>query len=119
LAVTSIDSGVPRLAEQQKSAGWEVRGGVAYSRAIQSTEELFYQRDGLDCPGYDEWYVFETPVDLGEMIMHHPFIGPDTTRPDGAIVFVNYPFTIDGSDSLYDVLRELFWEQIERVRPES
>jgi hypothetical protein len=34
-------------------------------------------------------------------------------------VFVNYPFTIDGSDSLYDVLRELFWEQIERVRPES
>jgi len=82
VAITSIESGVPRLTEQQQQAGWECRGGVAYSRAIQSVDELFYQRDGSDSPGYDEWYVFETSVDLGEISLNHPFIGAATRQPE-------------------------------------
>jgi hypothetical protein len=62
LAVTSIDSGVPSLTEQQQQAGWTHRSGVAYSGAVRSADELFYQRDGPNSPGYDEWYVFDEPV---------------------------------------------------------
>jgi hypothetical protein len=119
LAVTSIDSGVPWLTQQQRNAGWQLRAGVAYSKLVQSVEELFYQRDGLDSPGYDEWYVFGIASDLGEVTMNHPFIGSGTARPAQSIVFVNHPFTISDPGPRYQVLRELFWEQVERVQPES
>ncbi len=119
VAITSIDSGVPRLTEQQQQVGWECRGGVAYSQAIQTIDELFYQRDGPDSPGYDEWWIFETPIDLGEVSLNHPFLGTSTRKPDQPIVFVNYPFRIDDGHPLYEPLRELFWAQIEKLRPES
>jgi hypothetical protein len=119
LAVTSIDSGTPWLTETQKNAGWVIRAGVAYSQKVQPVDQLNYQRDGLDSPGYDEWYVFEQRTDLGEVSMNHPFIGSDTTQPDQSIVFVNYPFTISSPDPFYSVLRKFFWEQLERLQPES
>ena len=119
VVVTSMDSGVPWLTEKQKHTGWECRGGAAYSGLVRSTEELFYQRDGPDGPGYDEWYIFESAVDLGEVSMRHPFLGAQTPKPEGAIVFVNYPFTIHDEDPLYGILRKLFWAQIEKLQPQS
>lgn len=119
VAITSIDSGVPRLTEQQQRAGWECRRGAVYSPAIQTVDTLFYQRDGPGSPSYDEWWIFETPIDLGEVSLNHPFLGLQTGKPEQPIVFVNYPFRIDDADPLYEPLRELFWAQIERLRPES
>ena len=73
LAVTSIDSGLPWLTDRQRLAKWECRSGVVYSPRLTGTEELFFQCDGRDGPGYDEWYVFEgQPVDLGEIIEGNP-----------------------------------------------
>ena len=69
LAVTSIDSGNPWLTDKQKAADWRLRSGIVYSPRLTTTNELFYQRDGLDSPGYDEWYLFDSrTADLGELI---------------------------------------------------
>ena len=70
---------------------WELRSGMAYSQRILSVEELFYQRDGNDCPGYDEWYVFDaTPNDLGETLHGNPFEDGNKPRPGRLLVFVGW-----------------------------
>src|SRR5262249_22002974 len=58
VAITSIDSGVLALNETEKAAGWESRGKIAYSPKVHVLENL--PRDG-----WDEWYVFDKPTDLG------------------------------------------------------
>jgi hypothetical protein len=60
VAVTSFDSGSLSLSDEEKAAGWESRRGIAYSPLIQSAGTL------PERGGFDEWYVFGTPVDLGE-----------------------------------------------------
>jgi hypothetical protein len=59
-AVTSFDSGSLDLSDGEKAAGWESRKGIAYSPLIQSVATLPARG------GFDEWYVFETPVDLAK-----------------------------------------------------
>jgi hypothetical protein len=82
--VTSIDGGSPWLTDAQRAAGWELRSGMAYSQRISSVEELFYQRDGNDCPGYDEWYVFDATLnDLGEILNGNP--SKAATSPDRGV----------------------------------
>jgi len=54
LTVTCIDGGTPWLTEPQREAGWQLRSGIAYSRPVSSVQDLFYPRDGDDCPRYDE-----------------------------------------------------------------
>ena len=119
LVVTSIDSGTPSLTEAQKQAGWKSDRGAVYSIQIQSANELFYQRDGPDDPGYDEWWIFEKRVDLGDVTLRYASAGPGTPKPSGAIVFVNYPFRIDDGEPLYQGLRIFLWNQVENLRPES
>ena len=120
LAVTSIDSGVPWLTEKQKAADWQSRAGIVYSPRLKETDELFYQRDGSGYPGYDEWYLFDTPPDLGEIIGRdeNPFEPAHAPRPQRLMVFVNY-----GAFVLHDpserTLADLFWKQLEWVEPES
>ena len=115
LAVTSIDSGLAWLTDQQRLAKWECRSGVVYSPRLSGTKELFFQRDGRDFHGYDEWYVFDgPPTDLGEIIEGNPFQPESAPRPGRLMVFVNYSaFAFD------PVLADMFWEQMEWIRPES
>ena len=97
LAVTSTDSGDAWLTDKQRLAGWQLRSGIAYSPLLTTRSELIYQRDGLDVPGYDEWYLFETKgPDLGEPIKENFFEPINAPRPGHLLVFVNQlGFTID------------------------
>jgi len=115
LVVTSIDSGFAWLTDQQQLAKWECRSGVAYSPRLTGTKELFFQRDGPDGPGYDEWYVFEDqPIDLGEIIEGNPFLPELAPRPGRLMVFVNYSaFAFEAT------LAKMFWKQMEWIKSES
>jgi hypothetical protein len=109
VAITSIDSGVLALNEAEKAAGWESRGNIAYSPKVQVVESL--PRDG-----WDEWYIFEKPTDLGtshlgENVFELPVVQGEL------LVLVNYCFTLHRPEQ--DVFAELFWRQMEWIRPES
>lgn len=113
LAVTAIDSGPLRLAEQEGLEGWwtadaaKVFSGtswsapeyrddwkVAYSPRLTSIH-------GLPNAGFDEWYVFEQPVPPGEIE-----------------VFVNWlGFRLD--DPKFEWCTDRFWKQMTRLAPES
>jgi hypothetical protein len=109
VAITSIDSGFLALTPELKSSGWESRLNVAYSPSIQSWEEL-----PLD--GYDEWYVSDKPMDLGDLCVRNPFETP--VQPGHLQVFINYGgFNL--WDPVYDSLVEMFWKQLGWISPES
>ena len=120
LAVTSIDSGSPWLTEAQRAAGWQLRSGMAYSQRVSTAEELFYQRDGNDCPGYDEWYLFDTsPQHLGEILAGNPFIETNKPRPGRLVVFVNWGgFVLHDTDTASQTIHEMFWRQMDWIRPD-
>ena len=109
VAVTSFDSGSLSLNNVEKDAGWESRKGIAYSPLIRSVATL------PEPGGFDEWYVFGNPVDLGEKGRGNVFESPLSA---GQIeVFVNFGegFDLDQPNDLVP----LFWRQLEWIRPES
>jgi hypothetical protein len=110
VAITSIDSGAYLPDEQERAAGWDSRGRVAYSPKITNTDHLPRSPEA-----YDEWYVFLRPIDLGNShLAENIFAVPQA--PGHISVFVNYGgFAFDRPDDL----TELFWKQIEWIRPES
>ena len=109
VAITSIDSGVLALNDTEKVAGWESRGKIAYSPKIQAVEKLPWD-------GWDEWYVFATPVDMGTSHLgENIFEVPD--EPGEVRVFVNYCFAPHFPEMGH--LAALFWQQLEWIRPES
>ena len=114
LTVTSIDSGSPWLTDIQRAAGWELRSGMAFSRLISSSDELFYQRDGNDCPGYDEWYVFDTArTHLGEILQGNPFEEGNTPRPGRLLVFASWgAFVLHDPDPIVQSINDMFWRQL-------
>jgi hypothetical protein len=110
LAVTSHDSGPLALTEEQKSCGWALSGGIAYSPRIKSLDMVPVH--GL----YDEWYVFNAPPDLGVIRDGNIFDFPVT--PGHLEVFVNfYSFAMDDPEVQDLVTR--FWQQLEWTRPET
>jgi hypothetical protein len=121
LAVTSIDSGEPWLTDWQAAYGWQRRAGIVYSPRLETTNDLFYQRDGLDVPGYDEWYLFDAGApDLGQRISGNPFEPEHAPRLGRVMVFVNFlGFTIRGRDPSDQLLADMFWKQLEWIQPES
>jgi len=121
LAVTSIDSGDPWLTDQQSAADWQCRSRVVYSPRLTTTAELFYQRDGTDRPGYDEWYLFDNGApDLGEPIKwtENPFEEAHAPRPGRLMDFVNF-FAFVLHDPEQQFISNMFWRQLEWVKPES
>lgn len=120
LAVTSIDSGPLRLTEEERRQGWWTSEAgrffqgtswnppvfrdewkVAYSPRIASIHGLPNETHEECCAGFDEWYVFDGPVEAGDIES-----------------FVNW-----GGFRLYDPefewCTERFWSQMERTQPES
>jgi hypothetical protein len=81
LAGTSFDSGSLVPNEDKVIAGWESRGGIAYSPGIESVEKLPHDL-------YDEWYLFEFPRELGNLFQGNVFGTPIQTGQVAA--FVNF-----------------------------
>lgn len=93
---------------------------MAYSQRVSSLEELFYQRDGNDCPGYDEWCVFDAaPNHLGEILNGNPFQKGNEPRPGRLLVFVGWAaFVLHDPDPVVQSINEMFWQQLDWVQPD-
>jgi hypothetical protein len=118
LAVTSRDSGVRTLSEGDTATGWDLRGDIAYSPLITSVDSLEFQRDGLEFPGYDEWYVFETPRGIGRVFRGNYF---EFQPGRGEIlVFVNSPaFVLNDPEPYMPGILDIFWNQLKMIQPET
>ena len=109
VAVTSIDSSEFVPTERETVAGWQSHGKIAYSPKIQ-------QVDDLPREGWDEWYIFDEPADLGKSYLQENVF--EVPQGQGHLsVFVNYCFALHQPDM--HSLVTLFWQQMEWVRPES
>jgi hypothetical protein len=110
VAITSIDSGVLVPTEEEMTAGWESRLKIAYSPKIQNVK-------GLPRAGWDEWYIFNTPTDLGTSHLAENIF--EVPHDHGHVsVLVNYYFALDPPERSKD-FATLFWAQLARIRPES
>jgi hypothetical protein len=118
VAVTSLDSGPKILTDEEKGLGWQSRNAIAYSPQITVSEDG--QIEGVTagiCAGYDEWYVFDSPLDLGVLGQGNVFESGLTAEK--VWDFVNY----DAGFALHNPemadLTCLFWKQLDRIQPES
>ncbi len=66
--------------------------------------------------GWDEWYVFAQPTDLGVSRLSDNIFDPRLKAAEVG-VFVNYSFALHRPE-MQD-LADLFWSQIDRIQPES
>ncbi len=109
LAITSFDSGSLVPNEDEVIAGWESRAGIAYGPKIESVEKLPHDL-------YDEWYVFKSPRDLGNLFQGNVF---ETSMQTGQVAaFVNFDgFSLHSPEM--KTLADLFWMQLELIQPES
>lgn len=109
VAVTSLDSGPLRLSEEEKSIGWQCRNEIAYSPQVQLPDQLPHG-------GFDEWYIFDSPKELGQLWRGNVF---ETPRATGHIAaFVNFGDFAPHNPEVQALL-SLFWDQLERIQPES
>jgi len=111
LAVTFFDSGPLSLNQLEKNRGWNSRGDIAYSPRIESLETLPSRG------GFDEWYVFERCVDLGQLGTCNIFEAP--LGPGQVEVFVNFADSFVLHRPAVRDLTDLFWVQLGWIRPES
>jgi hypothetical protein len=109
VAVTSLDSGCVRLTQNEKRTGWRSRGGVAYSPQVRSVEALPHG-------GFDEWYIFDSPRELGQVWAGNVFEAPST--PEYISVFVNFGYFAPHNPEV-EALVSLFWKQLDEIQPES
>ena len=112
IAVTSQDSGPLSPTEEERRAGWQTRNEIAYSPKIQLAERLPHG----ECGGFDEWYVFESPFDLGQIWHGNVFEAPLTSGQ--VSTFVNFlGFALHKPEE--EALATLFWKQLDWIQPES
>jgi hypothetical protein len=67
---------------------------------------------------FDEWYVFENPVDLGRLVPASVNLFETPLRADEVHAFVNFGGFALHSPEMEDIV-ELFWRQFDRIQPES
>jgi hypothetical protein len=109
VAITSMDSGPLVPSDGETAAGWEARGKIAYSPRIQDIK-------ALPRAGWDEWYIFDKPTDLGTSHLEENIF--EAPQEQGHVsVFVNYRFALHLPEM--EELATLFWQQIAQIRPES
>ena len=107
--MTSFDSGSLSLSDEEKANGWQSRNGIAYSPRIQAIGGL------PRTDGFDEWYVSESPIDLGTLCHTNPF--DPRPGPGQLHAYVNMYLVLHDSET--DAVRDLFWEQMSWINPES
>lgn len=108
-------SGAAELSEAE--SGWSVRNGIAYSPQLS---EGFTRYLGEEPPSVlDEWYVFDSPKDLGERIEGAVFDNPPSQCR--TMVFANWlVFRLsETQDESTNFLREWFWQQMDWIQPEA
>ena len=117
LAITAVDSGAFAPSESDRAAGWTTSGDIAYSPRLESLEALPDGSCCRGCSGCDEWYLFATaPGPLGAICGANIFEIP-IARPN-VFQFINFVgFRI--SDPRMDAISDLFWKQMEWIRPVS
>jgi len=109
VAITSFDSGQLVPTDKETAAGWQSQAKIAYSPKIQSIEDLQWG-------GWDEWYIFEKPTNLGTSYLGENIF--EVPQDQGHIsVFVNYGWALHSPH--WGELAALFWDQLARIRPES
>lgn len=109
VAITSFDSGPLVPTDEDKAAGWESHSDIAYSPKIEQIESL-------PRAGYDEWYIFASPMNLGTSHLAENLF--EVPQEHGHVsVFVNYGFALQPPERAR--LADLFWLQMNRLRPES
>ncbi|MGA2218276.1 MAG: hypothetical protein ABSG51_09330 [Terracidiphilus sp.] len=109
LVVTSFDSGPLPLSDEEKAAGWESRGGIAYSPRVVSVNGLPHD------DSYDEWYVFNDAPDLGRLYPSdmNPF--QDPPGQGEVLAVVNYHLLLHLPEQ--GPLAGLFWKQMDWIAP--
>lgn len=109
VAVTSIDSSPLLPTDKRTAAGWQSRAKIAYSPQVENARDLPRE-------GWDEWYIFNTPTDLGTSHLKENIF--EVPQEEGHVsVLVNYGFALDPPERAK--LADLFWTQMARIRPES
>jgi hypothetical protein len=92
LVNTSYDSGFLTLSDSERQDGWRMVGRLAHSPQVRNTAQIPHD-------GYDEWLVFEHPVQVEEF--------------DTMVNYVGFtPVDFDWEEK-----GERFWEQVVRLRP--
>jgi len=110
VAVTSIDSGQLIPTDKETAAGWQSRAKIAYSPKIENAQDLPHD-------GWDEWYIFNTPTDLGTSHLTENIF--EVPQEQGQVsVLVNYGFALHPPERSKN-LATVFWEQLARIGPES
>src|SRR5262249_21740534 len=104
--------------DAEKKLGWYGRNEIAYSPQITLSEDGKIQQlfEGV-CAGYDEWYVFDAPRNLGALCKHDDF---ESDMPEREVwTFASYDnrFALHNPDCAD--LTNRFWKQLERIQPES
>ena len=118
LAVTSLDSGPMVLTDEEKRSGWSSRNEIAYSPPIQSAQDVRIERmPGGVCIAFNEWYVFNSPRDLGGLWHGNVFEAP--MAPGLVCTFVNFASGFALHDPGMANLVSLFWKQLDWIQPES
>ncbi len=111
VAVTSCDSGPLTLNEVERAVGWVSRNGIAYSPRVLSAQAMPREQ-------FDEWYVFENPIDLGRLVLASASVFETPLRADEVHAFVNFGGFALHSPKMEDIV-ELFWRQFDRIHPKS
>jgi hypothetical protein len=112
IAITSHDSGSLIPTDEERKAGWKSRNEIAYSPQIQWGDQLPHR----ECGGFDEWYVFKFPFDLGQIWQGNVFEAPLTSGQ--VSTFANFLGFALHNPEVEDLTR-LFWKQIAWIQPES
>ena len=119
VAIAARDSGTltPEPGFDAKT-GWRFDGDIAYSPRVEAPLALPHQHDGLEFPGFDEWFIFsDPPPNLGQIFEGNPF---ETFRPGpGSVLrFVGMlHFWLDNLDPLFALHFDWFWKQITWINP--
>lgn len=117
VAVTSLDSGPMALTDAEERDGWRNRNEIAYSPQIQSAGNARTERSPGGCAGFNKWYVFNSPFDLGELWHGNVFEAPPTS---GQVCrFVNFGPGFALHDPEMASLVSFFWKQLDWIQPES
>ena len=117
LAVTALDSGPMILTDEERGAGWRSHDGIAYSPQIQSAADCRVERFPGECASYNEWYLFDSPCDLGVLCHGNIFAYPLVSGRVWA--FVNYDAGFALHNPKMTDLPNLFWGQLASIQPES
>src|SRR5258708_38177862 len=117
IAVTSLDSGPMALTDAEKRNGWRSRNEIAYSPQIQSAENVRTERLPEGDASFNEWYVFNSRFDLGELWHGNIFEAPLT--PGQVCTFVNFDAGFALHNPEMESLVSLFWKQLDWIQPES